>query len=57
MAFSVRITGFAKDSEQVLLDINPSWWEVEELKRMEGYVVIHSAGYLDYSKDVSTEEV
>jgi len=58
MAYSVRIKGVSKDKEQVLLDLQPFWWNTNELKRDKRFIESDdNTGYLDYIADLSLEEM
>ena len=56
MAFSVRVKGISKDGG-VLFTLEPLWWDANELKRADRFVVTNDTGsYSDYDADFSIEE-
>ena len=58
MAFSVKIKGFAKDSKKILLEMEPPWWDTNQLKKDNRFVISNDTGsYFDYDADVSVEEM
>jgi hypothetical protein len=56
MAFSVRITGYSKATKEPLLEMEPAWWPVDELKNDSRLRASDAHGYLDYDADLSVEE-
>lgn len=56
MAFSVRITGYAKSGE-VLFEFEPGWWSSDELKRNSRFAMSNDTGsYFDYDADFSLDD-
>lgn len=59
MAYSIRFTGFSKKDSSQLLNIEPSWWSVDELKKTTkfNWIVSNETGsYRDEDADISVEQ-
>ena len=59
MGFSVKITGYSKADDEVLMEIEPHWWNAKELVRDERFVVQPRNGriYYNYDADLSLTEM
>ena len=58
MAFSVKIAGYSKTDGRMLLQMEPGWWNAQELIQDKRFVESRRRGiYYDYRADLSVEEV
>ena len=57
MAFSVKITGYAKTDGRKLLQMEPYWWNAGELMHDARFRESSKGRYHDYSADLSLDEV
>lgn len=54
MAFSVRLTGYARQTGEALFSIEPPWWPVSALRADARWgVPTIDCGYVDYHADLS----
>ncbi len=53
MAFSVRITGYLKETGAPAFELEPPWWPERELRQDARFQVSVADGYLDYDADLS----
>ena len=44
MAFSVRITGHGRDYGETLLELEPPWWDEEELQKDPRFTESNESG-------------
>jgi hypothetical protein len=58
MAFAVKITGYSKADEKVLMEIEPSWWDAGELMRDTRFVQSRKGRvYYAYDADLTLTEM
>jgi hypothetical protein len=58
MAFAVKITGYSKADEKVLMEIEPSWWDAGELMRDTRFVQSRKGRvYCAYDADLTLTEM
>lgn len=58
MAFSVRIVGFSKGAGKVLLEMEPQWWDADQLQEDDRFIASNDTGsYFDFDADMSVEEM
>ncbi len=53
MAFSVRITGYLKETGAPAFETEPPWWPERELRQDARFQASAADGYLDYDADLS----
>ena len=58
MAFSVKISGISKKTGGEVFNMEPPWWNSDQLRKDERFVVSNETGsYFDYDADVSISEM
>ncbi|MEW8044316.1 MAG: hypothetical protein G8D28_08365 [gamma proteobacterium symbiont of Phacoides pectinatus] len=58
MEFSVTLTGYSEKDGQVLMELEPRWWDGRELIRDARFVKQGGRGlYRDYDADLDLDEV
>ncbi|MES9883452.1 MAG: hypothetical protein ABW185_21520 [Sedimenticola sp.] len=58
MASSVKITGYSKSNGEVLMEMEPLWWNAKELKNDERFAVSRKGRlYHDYGANLSLAEL
>jgi hypothetical protein len=58
MTFSVKITGYSETEGQMLMMMEPHWWDAEELVKDKRFVECDKRKfYRDYEADLSLDEV
>jgi hypothetical protein len=58
MAFSVIIKGVSKGKRHVLFEVEPPWWDTDQLlDRVQFDASNETGSYFDYDADVSLEEM
>ncbi len=57
VAFSVRIIGYSKETQEPSFEMEPPWWPKSDLMVDPRFRVSNdTGGYLDYDADLSVEE-
>ena len=58
MAFSVKISGISKETGDIILKMEPPWWNADQLSEDDRFVVSNDTGsYFDYDANVSVKEM
>ncbi len=58
MSYAIKITGYSKTNHRMLMDVEPDWWNAEELVQDSRFIeCIKRRFYRNYEADLSLEEV
>lgn len=58
MAFTIKITGYSKSDDKVLVELEPDWWDAGDLMRDARFTrTQRNRGYDGYDADLSLTEM
>ena len=58
MAYTIKITGYSKTDDKALVEMEPDWWDADELMQDNRFTEkIRARGYRGFDADLSISEM